>query len=161
MSHEEHAVECNIQKALAFPEYLGAKDCSCDGYHTFDELYDHRITLFIALCRKLSVPTIEAATTFTAEKAKEVQAAMRKGGVVQVPAKYIPAHQVWRSHQHADGSIIHHWSVLGIDKEPGKQITYHIPLTRWGECDFAETLDRAPEWDGHTSADVLERIKAL
>jgi len=25
-----------------------------DGYHTFKELYDHRITLFIALCRKLS-----------------------------------------------------------------------------------------------------------
>lgn len=24
-----------------------------DGYHTFDELYDHRITLFIALCRKM------------------------------------------------------------------------------------------------------------
>jgi hypothetical protein len=22
-----------------------------DGYHTFSELYDHRITLFIALCR--------------------------------------------------------------------------------------------------------------
>jgi len=22
-----------------------------DGYHTFDELYDHRITLWIALCR--------------------------------------------------------------------------------------------------------------
>lgn len=24
-----------------------------DGYHTFNELYDHRITLFIALCRKI------------------------------------------------------------------------------------------------------------
>ena len=24
-----------------------------DGYHTFQQLYDHRITLFIALCHKL------------------------------------------------------------------------------------------------------------
>ena len=24
-----------------------------DGYHTFDELYDHRVTLFIALCKAL------------------------------------------------------------------------------------------------------------
>ncbi|MBK8809441.1 MAG: hypothetical protein IPN69_01735 [Acidobacteria bacterium] len=24
-----------------------------DGYHTFGELYDHRITVFIALCRKI------------------------------------------------------------------------------------------------------------
>ena len=23
-----------------------------DGYHTFEELYDHRITLFIALCKQ-------------------------------------------------------------------------------------------------------------
>lgn len=26
------------------------RDCDCDGYHTFTELYDHRITLYIALC---------------------------------------------------------------------------------------------------------------
>ena len=24
-----------------------------DGYHTFDELHDHRMTLFLALCRQL------------------------------------------------------------------------------------------------------------
>ena len=24
-----------------------------DGYHTFDELYDHRITLYIALCKSM------------------------------------------------------------------------------------------------------------
>ena len=32
-------------------------DCNCDGYHTFDELYEHRIELFMALCRIIDRPT--------------------------------------------------------------------------------------------------------
>ena len=31
----------------------------------------------------------------------------------------------------------------------------------WGDTDFAEYLERAPEFDGHTAEDVLERIKYL
>lgn len=45
--------------------------------------------------------------------------------------------------------------------EAGTQITYHLPIDRWEECSFAETLDKAPKWDGHTSADVITRLKNL
>lgn len=109
-------------------------DCDCDGYHTFDELYDHRITLFIALC--------------------EVVAA---GGFYKNP-------QVWRSKKHSDGKLCFGTGtqfVLGMNKEINKQITYHIPIERWDQTDFAETLEQAPEWDGHTSEDVLNRLKYL
>ena len=51
--------------------------------------------------------------------------------------------------------------MMGIDKKPGKQITYHLPIAYWDETEFAETLDLAPEWDGHTSDDVLERLRKL
>lgn len=94
-----------------------------DGFHTFGELYDHRITLYISLCK------------------------LQK--------------DVWRSIKHSDGSIWKGWFILGISKEPGKQITYHIPIDLWESCKFAETLDKAPDYDGHTSQDVLERIKTL
>lgn len=94
-----------------------------DGYHTFGELYDHRIALFIAV-------------------AKHSKCA-------------------WRSTSHSDGSSWLGWFVLGIFKEQGNQITYHLPMTEWDNCEFAETLDKAPEFDGHTSADVLNRIKSL
>jgi hypothetical protein len=97
-----------------------------DGYHTFDELYDHRITLWIALCRKLH-----------------------------------RIYPIWRSKLHSDGSTFEGWFVLGINRRAGTQMTYHLPLSRWDETDFAETLERAPEWDGHTPADVLERLKTL
>lgn len=97
-----------------------------DGYHTFDELYDHRITLYIALCRNIA-----------------------------------PNSHVWRSKLHSDGSAFEGWFILGIEKNVGNQITYHLPLACWSETEFAETLEKAPEWDGHTPADVLARLKEL
>lgn len=97
-----------------------------DGYHTFDELYDHRITIYIALCMAVALQ------------------------------RY-----VWRSKTHSDGSNYEGWYILGIGNEKGNQITYHVPLARWDETHWAITLDKAPEFDGHTSQDVLERIKNL
>ncbi len=102
-----------------------------DGYHTFDELYDHRITLWIAVCRLVS---------------KDPQYQYR---------------DVWRSELHSDGSKFDGWFVLGLTLEDGKQATYHLPVSRWEECRFATVYEKAPEFDGHTSADVLERIKSL
>ena len=102
-----------------------------DGYHTFGELYDHRITLFKLVCQL------------------ELEASSEQGK---------PAF-VWRSKAHSDGSVWDGWFILGLNKEAGKQITYHLPVSEWDSCGFAETLDKAPDWDGHTSADVLQRLK--
>lgn len=104
-----------------------------DGYHTFDELYDHRITLFITLARILKEDC---------------------GGIYSEDF-------VWRSKLHDDGSSFDGWFILGLNKNHGRQMSYHIPLSRWDETNFAETLEKAPKFDGHTSADVLERLKTL
>ncbi len=98
-----------------------------DGYHTFAELYDHRITLYLALCRSL------AARDFI----------------------------VWRSKTHSDGTSFPGWFVLGVGVEPGAQITYHLPLSKWDDANFANWGGLVPEFDGHTSADVLVRLAAL
>jgi Ser/Thr protein kinase RdoA (MazF antagonist) len=95
-----------------------------DGYHTIGELYDHRIELFIALCRTLC-----------------------------------HSRNVWRSMQHHDGSNFDGWFIMGLDTDKGKQISYHLPMSKWDDTHFAQTLATAPEWDGHTSADVLKRLK--
>jgi hypothetical protein len=110
-----------------------------DGYHTFGELYEHRITLFIALCKELH---------------RERERATREGGMV----RYI---KTWRSKLHSDKTSFEGWFVLGIGKDAGDQITYHLPMSKWDETSFAETLECAPEFDGHTSNDVLERLKSL
>ena len=96
-----------------------------DGYHTFDELYMHRYSLFLKLT----------------EKHKE---------------------HAWWSLKHSDGSGYEGYFILGIFKEEGKQITYHLPVQYLPMVnEDIEELDFGPKYDGHTSADVIERILEL
>jgi hypothetical protein len=105
-----------------------------DGYHTFNELYDHRITLFIALCTYVHVYSHHSLNELSGH--------------------------VWRSKLHSDGSAIDGWFIMGIGTAPGEQITYHLPLSRWADTDWLGTeRERAPEFDGHTGADVLVRLR--
>ena len=127
----ETAAEPTRQHSIKCPKIYG-EQCKCDGYHTFDELYDHRITLYIALTKRLlnSEPSYSNGS-------------------------------IWRSKLHHDGTSFDGWFILGIRTDPSHQITYHLPLSRWDETDFAWTRERAPEWDSHTSDDVIERLKHL
>lgn len=128
----QHATKCPSNPDNK--RWLTKEPCTCDGYHTFNELYDHRVTLYIALCK-----LIHNLSTLT----------------------NLPEHTVWKSKKHSDDSTIEDWFVLGMDKEQGKQITYHLPMERWHDCNFANELPKAPEFDGHTSDDVLERLSKL
>lgn len=103
-----------------------------DGYHTFGELYEHRITLWIALCRLIA----------------------------HSPA-YQASFPVWRSQLHSDGSKFEGWFMLGLNQERGEQITYHLPMDKWELTWFADTLEKAPCFDGHSAADVLDRINKI
>ena len=93
-----------------------------DGYHTFDELYEHRCLLFLALMK---------------------------------------AHPLlaWRARAHDDGSVQEGWWVAGMNLPTGP-VSYHLPDRLWPLLDgtVIETRERAPKWDGHTSADVLDRL---
>lgn len=108
-------------------------DLISDGSHTFGELYEHRITLFIALCRLL-----------------------KHEYKLQIDGK-----GVWRTRLHSDGSFIEGWFILGISTVSGQQITYHLPSEKWDDTNFAHTLETALEFDGHTSQDVLKRLSQL
>ena len=105
-----------------------------DSYHTIEELYEHRIELFIALCRLQQKYNNDA-------------------GKGKAP--------VWKSKLHSDGTGFEGWFIMGISDVAGDQITYHLPMSKWDWCFFAETLDKAPHWDGHNSKDVLNRLKTL
>ena len=93
-----------------------------DGYHTFDELYEHRNTLFIALCK--------------AKKETNI---------------------IWKTMP--DNG----WFIMGINIAAGKQITYHLPQTKWDETNFCQVLPPYNEYkfDGHSSNDVLDRLKGI
>ena len=127
---------CGRKKWLMIPDratFAKDKGGMSDGYHSFNELYEHRITLYIKLCQMIQL----------------------------VDDKY-NLRSVWMSKTHSDGEIWDGWFILGINEKKGMQITYHLPISRWNEClHFAEIKDKAPDYDGHTSEDVLKRIKQL
>ena len=126
---KKQAVNPTKQHSMKCPKLYGKK-CTCDGYHTFEELYEHRIVLWIALCNALG------------------------------QANHSNDQAVWKSKLHSDGTSFEGWFILGMNKDKGKQITYHIPMKYWEECYFEE-LKKAPQFDNHTSDDVLERIKDI
>lgn len=106
-----------------------------DDYHTFDELYEHRAALVLALARLRFI--------------------LSKGD--RGDDDFNP---VWCSKLHSDGTMYDGWFVIGFGLEPGDQITYHLPMKYWGHAiQWAHYRDRAPEWDGHTSQDVLKRLE--
>ena len=94
-----------------------------DGYHTFNELYDHRAKLFSVIVRCFK-------------------------------------DRAWKSKLHHDGTMYDGMFIVGVET-PAGQATYHYDVDPyWGIFD-CEELDRAPEWDGHTPQQAIERIAAL
>jgi len=63
----------------------------------------------------------------------------------------------WKSKQHSDGTMFDGMFIVGINTPYG-QATYHYDIDPyWGTFRVRE-LDRAPEWDGHTASDAIDRI---
>lgn len=102
-----------------------------DGYHSFNDLYRHRNSLWIlVLCLLEALP-------------------------VERPF------EIWRSKKDSAGNGDGNWFLLGVGIDQGDQLTYHLPIDLWDRCNFADTLEVAPNWDGHTSDDVENRLIKL
>ena len=113
-----------------------------DGYHTFDELYEHRNRLFLALVKMYD--------NYLTPLRCEVKC--------------------WKSKLHDDGTMFEDFFILGMTiTKPNPvfggtplkwDITYHLPIKYWNMANVI-ALEKAPPWDGHTSQDVLERLLML
>jgi hypothetical protein len=63
----------------------------------------------------------------------------------------------WRSLRHSDNSFHEGWFIAGM-RTPSGDVTYHLPDSMWYALDGIEEKKVAPAWDGHTPADVVERL---
>ena len=61
----------------------------------------------------------------------------------------------WKSIKHNDGTMFPGYFIAGMALP--EQITYHLPLVLWKRL-RVKILRLAPEWDGHTSRDVVDRL---
>ena len=66
----------------------------------------------------------------------------------------------WKSKKHHDGTMYDGMFIVGIDTPDG-QATYHYDVDPYWDMFKCRVLDNAPEWDGHTPAQAIERIGKL
>ena len=68
----------------------------------------------------------------------------------------------WKSLHHHDPNqpMYDGMFIVGINT-PNGQATYHYDIDPYWDIFDVEELDKAPEWDGHTPAEAIERIASL
>jgi len=71
----------------------------------------------------------------------------------------------WFSRRHNDGELCFgdgSWFILGAELPGAGGITYHLPMRLWDVATLtgATELEIGRHWDGHTAADVINRLIA-
>ena len=70
------------------------------------------------------------------------------------------AARAWKSKLHADGTMYEGMFIVGIETPDG-QATYHYDIDPYWDLFRCTEIKRAPEWDGHTPNQAIERIGKL
>lgn len=68
--------------------------------------------------------------------------------------------RAWKSKLHHDGTMYDGMFIVGVDTPKG-QVTYHYDVEPYWDMFWCRELERAPEWDGHTPEQAIERIGSL
>ena len=76
-----------------------------------------------------------------------------------VIVKAFPDH-AWKSRKHHDGTMYDGMFIVGIETPDG-QATYHYDIEPYWDMFNCKELEYAPEWDGHTPAQAIDRIGKL
>lgn len=66
----------------------------------------------------------------------------------------------WKSKKHHTGDMYEGMFIVGINTPDG-QASYHYDIEPYWDMFECEELEFAPEWDGHTPAQAIERIGKL
>lgn len=109
-----------------------------DGYHTFDELYEFRMLYNAALFNEWALS----------------DAWYEQGGMAE---HFFNVH---KSKKHHDGEDCFGggWFIVMAMLPDGKQISNHYELKDW-DLFKIPAQPKADKWDGHTAADVADRLR--
>jgi hypothetical protein len=120
-----------------------------DGYHSFDELYQSRNAAFIALAIHVNQCIINGIMRPNEETDE-------KGFFIEKDKRY-----VYKSYFYPNGIPVEEgWFLLYLDTGTG-QISMHLPDNLWekvAEIREVKEMLIVPKYDGHKTADVIERL---
>lgn len=114
-----------------------------DGFHTFKELYETRLAL-TALLFNLKEEYLQ-----------------NKYGMGIISREDYDKFKPYKSKKHSDGELCFGggWFITGFLTELG-QVSFHYEMKDWDLFNIKE-VEQAPEWDGHTTQDVINRLKQI
>lgn len=108
---------------------MGKMSDVSDGYHTFEELYQHRAALTAAFCN--------LATLYPEEQVTVVKSKLHHDGTMFDNETFIV--------------------VITLPYDIG-QVSYHYNVRLWDWFRDVKEVDRAPVYDGHTPEMTIERL---
>ena len=117
-----------------------------DGYHTFRELYEFRKVYNAALFNEWAMQKISN-PKWANEDNQPV---------------HLPKYDVHKSWKHSDGELCFGggWFIV-VALLPTGQISNHYEAKDWDLFNIPTTEKAKFDFDGHTSRDVLERLRCL
>ena len=68
--------------------------------------------------------------------------------------------KAWKAKKHRDSTMYNGMFIVGIETPDG-QATYHYDISPYWDMFRCKEIEFAPEWDGHTPAQAIERIGKL
>lgn len=68
--------------------------------------------------------------------------------------------KAWKSKLHDSGDMYEGMFIVGIETPEG-QATYHYDIEPYWDMFKVKELEKAPNWDGHTPQDAIERISKI
>lgn len=123
------------------------KEQLSDGYHSFKELYDIRLAYNVALFN-------EWANHLWKNPSWRVDTNSEQS--------MIPKYNVHKSWKHSDGELCFGggWFIV-VANLPSGQISNHYEAKDWDLFKIPEVEKALFEFDGHTTQDVIQRLKSL
>lgn len=117
-----------------------------DGYHSFGELYEFRKIYNAALFNEWATQNVKNPKWINEDGQRP----------------FLPKYDVHKSWKHNDGELCFGggWFIV-VAILPTGQISNHYEAKDWSLFDIPETDEAKYPFDGHTSEDVLERLKSI
>lgn len=109
-----------------------------DKWHTFGDLYNHRMAFTIALCNAINLLNIDK---------------------LLIEGREDPKVYCYKSKRHHNNEKdpMFEGSFIVVIESPGGQISYHYDLEEWDKFKVEERYEPNP-YDGHTPDDTIVRL---
>ncbi len=147
----------NLEFDLAAEERADTDDEKEMAFNSGEMNCARRVTRFVKELNALDVPFITGETSDGYHTFNELY--HHRAVLFSVIVKAFPD-RAWKARKHHDGSMYDGMFIVGIETPDG-QATYHYDIEPYWDMFQCKELEYAPEWDGHTPAQAIDRIGKL